>query len=189
MVPHMMAHNYPHSRYICANMNRILTKRLRAKTKYLKVELMVIEEDAVNITDYLQPESVDIIAFQHAVNDVIQAILCDQNGIDTVYTDWMEMLPLMIHIMQKEFKQDTLEAHVKPGFLSLLEKLCQVLKPGGFMVMSHYMFQLDLDWGYPPVLWENYIPITREWITELPNLTEKSISGFDPQWWLFYQKI
>ena len=150
---------------------------------------MVIEEDAVNITDYLQPESVDIIAFQHAVNDVIQAILCDQNGIDTVYTDWMEMLPLMIHIIQKEFKQDTLEAHVKPGFLSLLEKLCQVLKPGGFMVMSHYMFQLDLDWGYPPVLWENYIPITREWITELPNLTEKSISGFDPQWWLFYQKI
>ena len=71
MIPQMMARTHPHSRYITANMNRILTESLREKTRDLPVEIMVIEEDAVRIDDFLPLESVDIIAFQHAVNDVI----------------------------------------------------------------------------------------------------------------------
>jgi len=149
MIPQMMARERPHSRYITANMNRILTERLRDKTKHLPVEVEVIEEDAVEIDQYLLLESMDIIAFQHAVNDVIQAILCDQEGVDTIYTDWMETLPKMISILQREVAQNTLEQHAKPAFLFLLEKLLRVLKKDGLMVMNHYMFQLDLDWGYP----------------------------------------
>ena len=188
MIPQMMARLYPHSRYITANMNRILTERLRAKTRDLPVEVVVIEEDAVAIDRHLSTESVDIVAFQHAVNDVLQAILCDQEGVDTIYADWMETLPKMIQILQRETSQNTFEQHVKPAFLSLLEQLLKVLKKDGLMVMNHYMFQLDLDWGYPPVLWEDLIPITREWIKTLPGCKEVFFDGFDPHWWMFLQK-
>jgi SAM-dependent methyltransferase len=189
MIPQMMARTRPHSRYITANMNRILTERLVQKTRDLPLEIEVIEEDAIKLEQHLPPESVDIIAFQHAVNDVIQAILCDQEGIDTISTDWMEMLPEMIRILQREIAQGTLAQHAKPVFLSLLENLLKVLKPGGMMVMSHNMYQLDLDWGYPPDLWDNMIPITREWIKDLPGVKEVAIAGFDPHWWMFYQKV
>jgi hypothetical protein len=190
MIPQMMARTRPHvSRYISANMNRILTAGLLERTRDLPLEIVVIEEDAVEIERYLAAESVDVIAFQHAVNDVIQAILCGQAGIDTVYADWMETLPQMIAILQKETAQNTLEQHAKPAFLHLLEQLLTVLKPDGLMVMNHYMFQIDLDWGYPPGLWEDMIPITRQWIKALPGCKEVLFEGFDPHWWMFFQKI
>jgi SAM-dependent methyltransferase len=189
MIPQMLARARPHSRYIAANMNRVLTERLRERTRDLPLEIVVIEEDAAKIEHYLPAESVDIVAFQHGVNDVIQAILCDQAGVDTVYSDWMDTLPEMITILRRETAQNTLEQNAKPAFLSLLERLFRVLKTGGVMVMSHYMFQLDLDWGYPPVLWEDLLPITREWIRELPGCKEGSFEGFEPHWWIFYQKV
>ena len=189
MIPQMMARNYPNNRYITANMNKILTQRLREKTRDLPVEIQVIEEDAIAIDRFLPAQSVDLIAFQHAVNDVMQAILCDQEGIDTVYADWMDTLPGMIRILQREISQNSLEEHVKPGWLALLDHLSRVLKKDGLMVMNHYMFQLDLDWGYPPDLWENILPITRNWFTGLTGFKECCFEGFDPQWWLFIQKI
>jgi hypothetical protein len=188
MLPQMMARDYPHSRYITANMNKILTKSLLEKTRDLSVEIQVIEEDAITIDRYLPAESVDLVVFQHAVNDVFQAILCDQEGIDTVDSDWMETLPRMIRILQREISENTLENHVKPGWLALLDHLSPVLKKDGLMVMNHYMFQLDLDWGYPPGLWEKMIPITRTWLKGLNGFKELYFDGFDPQWWLFIQK-
>lgn len=188
MIPQMMAVTRPGSRYITANMNRILTRSLREKTSGIPVQIEVIEEDAIAIDRYLPAESVDVIAFQHAVNDVIQAILCEQEGVDTIYADWMATLPKMISILQRETAQNTLEQHAKPAFLSLLEKLLRVLKKDGTVVMNHYMFQLDLDWGYPPALWDNIIPITREWIKELPGCHEVVVEGFDPHWWMFLKK-
>ncbi len=188
MIPQMLARTRSGSRYITANMNRILTNRLRERTSRLPIEMMVIEEDAAKINRYLAPESIDIIAFQHAVNDVIQAILCEREGVDTIDTDWMETLPKMIHTLQSEIKLGTLEQHAKPAFLMLLENLSKVLKPGGVMVMSHYMFQLDLDWGYPPGLWENFIPITREWVKALSGCKEIFINNFEPHWWMFLRK-
>lgn len=188
MIPQMMARSYPHSRYITANMNRILTARFRERTQGLPLEIVVIEADAAHIERHLDAASLEVVAFQHAVNDVIQAILCAQAGVDTVYTDWMETLPQMIAILQRELAANTLEQHAKPGFLSLLERLLRVLKPGGMLVMSHYMFQLDLDWGYPPDLWENMLPMTRRWVTDLPGCREVTFDGFHPQWWLFLRK-
>jgi hypothetical protein len=189
MIPQMLARTRPHSRYITANMNRILTESLRKKTQALPVEVLVIEEDAVEIDRHLPAESVHVIAFQHAVNDVIQAILCAQAGVDTIYADWMETLPAMIGILQREIAQNTLEQHARPAFLNLLEKLLNVLSKDGLVVMNHYMFQLDLDWGYPPGLWEDLIPITRQWIKALPGCKEVFFEGFDPHWWIFCQKI
>lgn len=188
VIPQAMARDYPHSRYFAANMNRLLTESLRAKTRGLPVDVVVIEEDAAAIQRHLPAESVDVIGFQHGVNDVLQAILCDRDGVDTTNTDWMKTLPKMIEIVQREIRQDTFEQNVRPAFLSLLEALLGLLKNDGLIVMSHYMFQLDLDWGYPPVLWEELIPIVRGWTRSLPGVREVFVDGFDPHWWLFLAK-
>lgn len=188
MIPQMMARRCPNSRYISANMNRLLTEGLRAKTNGLPLDIQIIEEDAAAIARYLPAGSLDIVAFQHAVNDVLQAVLCGQEGIDTVSTDWMETLPTMISILQRESSQNTFAQKVEPAYRSLLETLLKLLKPGGVIVMNHYMFQLDLDWGYPPFLWDDLIPISREWIKTMPGCREVFFAGFDPHWWMFLQK-
>lgn len=188
MIPQAMARAYPDSRYITANMNKILNKSLADKTKSLPIKMEIIEDDAVSVAKYLGEDSVDIIAFQHAVNDCLQAILCDREGVDTVYSDWMETLPKMIGILQRETARNTLELHAKSPFLELTGSLLKVLKRGGVIAMNHYMFQLDLDWGYPPELFENIIPMTREWLKELKECEEVYFDGFDPHWWIFLQK-
>jgi hypothetical protein len=188
MIPQMLACDAPGSRYISANMNKLLTAGLRKKTRDLPISVEVIEDDAAAIDERLPAGCADLIAFQHAVNDVWQAILCDQEGIDTTGSDWMETLPAMIAIMQRETAENTLERNVKPGWLALLGSLAHVLKPGGLAAMNHYMFQLDLDWGYPPALWENIIPLAREWSRGIPGWKEVTLDGFDPQWWLFLKK-
>ena len=188
MIPQVMARIHPSSHYFTANMNKILNESLLAKTKDLPLEIAIIEDDASAIGDHIDQEVIDIIAFQHSINDVIQAILCEQEGVDTVYSDWMETLPKMIELLQKEIFNNTFEQHVKAPFLKLINGLLKVLKKDGFMVMSHYMFQLDLDWGYPLELFANIIPITREWIKELENCQEVFLKDFHSHWWIFLQK-
>jgi hypothetical protein len=189
MIPQVMARTHPNSHYITANMNRNLNKSLLNKTKDLSLKMEIIEDDAACIEKHLGENFVDIIAFQHAINDVIQAILCDREGIDTVYSDWMKTLPKMIEILQKETKENTLEQHAKAPFVVLMRTLLKVLKKDGIIAMNHYMFQLDLDWGYPPELFENIVPMSREWFKELTECKEVYIDGFDPQWWIFLKKM
>jgi hypothetical protein len=166
-----------------------LNSSLLEKTHHLPLDLQLIEGDAAEIDRHLPAEIADIVAFQHGVNDVVQAILCAREGVDTVEADWMETLPRMIVIVQREIAQGTLEAHARQPFLGLLATLRKVLKTGGAVVMNHYQFQLDLDWGYPPDLFENLIPLTRSWLAGLPGWREVRPTGFHPQWWLFLQKL
>jgi len=155
----------------------------------LPIAIDIIEDDACNIKQYLSPDSVDAIVFEHSVNDVMQALLCERNGIDTTNSDWFEILPNMIQIINAEYANGTLEHSVKASFLSLLENCLSVLKPGGCLIMAHYMFQYDLDLGYDPALWQNILPVVRPWLSDLPVGKEVTVEQFDPQWWLFYQKL
>ncbi len=188
MIPQTMARTNPTSEYLTANMNVSLNKSLLKKTDGLDIKLRLIDDDAANIKQYVAENSVDIISFQHGANDVLQAILCGINGVDTVYSDWMATLPKMIKLLKTEISAGTFEKSVKAPFLSLISNLLDLLKKDGFIAISHYMFQLDLDWGYPPQLFENIVPIIREWIKELDGCCEVFEESFDPQWWMFIKK-
>lgn len=188
MIPQTLSRSNTGSTYITANMNKDLSKSLLEKTKNLHLTFQLVDDDAARINRYVMEKSVDIIAFQHGVNDVLQAILCGQNGIDTVYTDWMKALPAMIRILQKETSAGTFDEKVKAPFLGLIDNLLLTLKDDGIIAINHYMFQLDLDWGYPEDLFHNLIPMIRLWFASDTDLKEFTIPGFKPQWWLFLKK-
>jgi predicted SAM-dependent methyltransferase len=187
-IPCAMTVNDHTSKYITANMNKKLTQGLRNNTSNLPVKIKIIEDNADNIKNYLNADSVDAIVFEHSVNDVLQAILCENKGIDTTNNDWFEILPEMIKMISEDYVNRTLEHKTKTAFLSLINNCLSVLKPSGYLAMSHYMFQYDLDLGYNAELWENILPVIRPWLKELPIGKEVFVDEFDPQWWLFYQK-
>ncbi len=189
MIPQCMARTRQGSLYITANMNEKLNESLMQRIGGLPIAVRLVDDDAANILHHLEAGQVDIIAFQHAVNDVLQAVLCAQNNIDTVYSDWMETLPAMIKLLQKEVAAGTLDMHVREPFMDLMRSLWPTLRAGGFVAINHYMFQLDLDWGYPPDLFENLAPMVRRWLKELPGYKEVTLDGFDPQWWIFLKKV
>jgi len=176
------------SKYLTANMNKKLTEELKKHTSHLPISIDVIEDDANNIQKYIAPNSIDAIVFEHSVNDVLQAILCENSGVDTTHNDWFDILPDMINKISAEYINHSLEQSVKSAFLSLINNCLSVLKPGGYLIASHYMFQYDLDLGYNPNLWEDILPITRPWLKELSTGNEVNIDTFDPQWWLFLKK-
>lgn len=189
MIPQMMARVYPGSRYVTANMNKELTKSLMSRTAGLPLDIRVFEGDAADLIGFIEEGTVDIIAFQHAVNDVLQAILCDREGIDTTHTDWMKILPDMIRLLRMEMAMGTFEQSVRAAFTNLLTMLVRLLRPGGRILMSHYQFQLDLDWGYPPDLFLNMIPMIRDWVRDIPGMHEVRHPDFCPQWWLMLERV
>lgn len=185
MIPQSLARSNKKSKYITANMNKLLNESLIKKTKGLALDFKLIDDNAANINNYISPNTVDVIAFQHGVNDVLQGILCSKYGVDTVYSDWMEVLPKMIELINKEINQNSFEQSVKKPFLNLINNLIPLLNKNGIISINHYMFQLDLDWGYPKHLLENLVPIIREWFKQIKSLKEVTFDGFDQQWWIF----
>lgn len=189
IIPQAMDRAFPKSRYCSVNMNRALSRSFVAKTRNLRIRTRLIEDDGQNIERHLGGHSVNVIAFQHGLNDVLQTILCQREGIDTVDSDWMETLPMMIEILKREVAHNTFEGSVKGTFLAIVRSLLSVLADDGVILMHHYLFQLDLDWGYPASLFENLIGIVRGWIAEVAELREMKHPGFSPAWWLFYRKV
>jgi len=182
------AKNHGSPSYVTLNMNKYLTQAFLRNTAGLSIKAEVVEDDAMNVKNHIAPGSVDIVAFQHSVNDVLQAILAEKNGLDTARLDWMGILPDMIRLINRAYESRALEQEAKEPFLRLVQNCADVLKPGGILAMSHYMFQYDLDLGYNPELWRDMIPAVRPWLDELTGGREIFYDGFDPQWWYFWKK-
>ena len=71
-----------------ANLNKELTQNFQEKTNEMDINIQVVEDDAANIGLYYPESSFDIVAFHYAINDIIQTITADRDGIDTVNNDW-----------------------------------------------------------------------------------------------------
>lgn len=186
MIPTALSIFAPGATYITANMNETLTANLLAKTKDLPVAVRVIADDAANIARHLPPQSVDLLIFEHSLNDIMEAILAEQNGLDTTHSDWFDLLPTMINLMNAAYQKSTLDT-LRAPLSSLIRACFETLKPGGFLAASHYMFQYDLDLGHDPVLWQEILTTVRPWIADALG-AETTMPGFDPQWWLFLKK-
>ncbi len=190
MLPQILARKFEHpeTQYITANMNKKLTASFKEKTKDLPVKINVIEDDAQNLEAYMQGEKFDVIVFEHSINDILQTILGERAGIDTTHSDWYTVLPQMIELIKQEYLAGTLETSIKGDLIDLLNSCLKMLKPGGYIIINHFMYQYDLDLGYQPDLWNNMLNITREWIKSMDNGSEEFFEGFDQQWWMFLGK-
>ena len=189
-VPHAIAKLYtdPSSKYTTFNLNKKLTEGFKANVKNLTLPIDVVEDAAQNIYDYYGDDKVDAVIFEHSINDILQGMFAERYGIDTINSDWFDILPEMIKIISSEYKNKTLESSVKAEFMILLDSCYKVLKPGGFICFFHFMYQMDLDLGYNIELYENFVPMVRNWTTDVALGKDASFNGFDPQWWLFIQK-
>lgn len=190
LIPKAVAKTYPSplSQYITANLNKELTNIFKAKTKNLPITVEVIEDDAQNIEKVFGTDAFDMVVFEHSANDVIETILADKNGIDTITSDWMEILPQITEIVNHQYQNGTLEQIVKTEFLHLISSCLKVLKPNGRIAINHYQFQYNLDIGLNPNWNENLLSIVRTWISEAKLGKEVFVKDFEPQWWMFLKK-
>lgn len=187
IVPKAVSMKYCHqkTRYITANLNKELTQIFKWKTEVDPIDIYVIEEDAANIKTYVGENAFDAIVFEHSVNDVLETILAEKNGIDTVNCGWMDILPTITEVVNREWGNETFEKNTKGEFLKLINTCVDVLKPGGWLVFAHYQFQYNLDIGLSPELNQNIIPIVRKWISDSNIGKEYFFDGFDSNWWMF----
>lgn len=176
--------------YTTANLNKQLTDHFRKTARRLTIDLEVIEADAAELGRYVEPASFDAVIFLHAVNDMIQTIAAQQIGIDTVHSDWYDILPAMIQELAERHRSGTLEATVKQEFISILQSAADVVKPGGIMVFTHWEYEYDLLLGYPADLYRSFVELARDWISrsDLP-LKEVKVDGFDPEYRLIVRKV
>ena len=188
ILPKTLAAYDKNARYVTINENTALTRAFRRKTRHLPILIDVVEGDAAKAETLLPPESVDILAFEHSMNDILQAILMARDGVDTAQGHWFKLLPEMISRINAVYRGGQFEAALKAPFMALLRSCAATLKPGGLLAISHYMFQYDLNLGYDPWLWENMLPLVRPWLRELPGGREITLEGYDAQWWFFWEK-
>ncbi len=181
-------YNNPETKYTTFNLNKKLTENFRAYTKDFHVTIDIIEDAGQNIEDYIGTNKIDAVIFEHAINDIFQGILAERHGIDTINTDWFEILPKMVEIISEEYSKGTFECAVKNEFITLLKSCLNVLKPTGVIAFFHHMYQMDIDCGYNIELYENMINIVRKWIIDEKIGCEVFFDGFDSQWWMFIQK-
>ena len=179
----------PYTNYTAFNLNKKLTESFKSSVKHLPLKIDVIEDAAQRIEDYIGASKMDVVIFEHAINDILQGMFAARHGIDTIDTDWFDVLPKMVEIITDEHRRGTLEGFVKHEFIELLKSCFMTLKPGGFMCFFHHMYQMDLDCGYDEELYENMIHMTRKWIKEAKIGSEVFFDGFDPHWWMFIQKV
>ena len=101
--------------YVTANLNQGLTEGFRRNAATLHPQITVVEDDAANLEQHFPAGHFDLVAYQHAINDVIQNLLCLQEGHDTIAANWWDLLPTMTEIINRHWKNGTLEPSLPRG--------------------------------------------------------------------------
>ena len=177
-------------RYVAFNMNKELTRSFYQKTASLRMNIRIVEDNALKAPQYFDGETFDVIAFHHAVNDIIQTSVADADGIDTIHCDWQQAEPRMLRAVMRHHDAGTLKAVAYPDFTRIVECCRNVLKMGGIMVFSNFTFTMDYEaLGYSMEFHNAYIALARQWIGEANlGLSEVLLDGYDPKWWMILRK-
>jgi len=132
--------------------------------------------------------SVDLIAFRHAVEDIVQAAVAQEDATDP-FSPTQGDRPAPLRALRAYWRSGDLERVVVPQFLEIVKACCVALRPGGQLLFSHQVLDCDLSLGHPLELYADYIPLARRWIAtaRLP-LREIVLNEFDPHWWLCLQR-
>lgn len=172
--------------YTTINLNRKLRSELQSKIAHLEMKVRIIEENAQLALSHVQPGSIDVACFHHAVNDILQTAVSEPRGMDTTAIDWFPNERQMIEWLAEDVKAGRLEERGKPELMQIIGDAVRFVRPGGYLIFDHFNWQrfVGVDW-FPWDLFYNFIPMTRGWIADsgLP-VTEVRLDGVDPQWWL-----
>ncbi|CAM3444680.1 MULTISPECIES: hypothetical protein [Paenibacillus] len=176
--------------YVTANLNRELTRSFQDKTKGMDINVQVIEDDAANIGLYYPASSFDVVAFHHAINDIIQTIIADREGIDTVNHDWWTIEPLMLQAVMDYHRKGMLKDAAYDAFIQIMDTSRKQLKSGGYMIFDNITYAGYDEVGYSSEFHSSYIELARSWIGEANlGLEEIEIDSYDKQWWMVLRKV
>ena len=175
--------------YTAVNLNRPLREELRRKIGHLEMSVRIIDDNAQHALAHLEPNSVHVVCFHHAINDILQTAVSEPRGMDTTTVDWWPNERQMIEWMAEDFESGLIDSRGKPELMEIIGEAIELTRSGGYLVCDHWaaLGYRELDW-FPWKLFCDLVPITRQWIEEssLP-ITETRLSDADPQWWMFLQ--
>ncbi len=176
-------------KYVAFNLNKKLTSDFQSQTKELNLHTCVIEDNARNLPEYVDKESVDIVTGNHAINDILETIIADNKGIDTIEGDYFEVAPRLIREYEKAYLNGTLKSLVFEDFIKIIRAIYFVLKPGGHLVLNYYVYPVEIDWGGSLPVRSAFVGLARQWISEADLGFETfPLEGFDPKWWGSFRK-
>ena len=191
MLPKILAKFYYHqkTRYTTANLNKQLTAEFREKTKDLPIKVDVLEDAAQKIARYFGDSKVDVIVFEHSFNDIVETMIAEKHEIDTINSNWWNILPQIVKLTNEAYINGTYEVIIKDEFMQMLKSLLNILKPGSYIISHQFQYQGDLDLGIMPEIWTELISTVRKWINEENIGTEVFFDEFEPKYWLFIKNI
>lgn len=178
------------AKYVTANLNRDLTRGFKEKASDLRIEIEVIEEDGAHIMNYCAPGSIDVVVFHHAMNDIIQTVIAQREGIDTIHSDWWTVEPEMLQAVMAYHNRGELKSVVYDDFINIIDSCIKLLKDGSYIIFDNCTYDGYENVGYSSEFHSNYIQLARDWINEADlGLEEIRIPDYDPKWWMILRKV
>jgi hypothetical protein len=177
-------------KYVTLNINKELSQSFISKTENLDVDIRIIEDNGVNILNYYAENTFNVVAFQHAVNDIVQTIFADQLGLDTLNNNWWEIEMQMAGAAYRSYLAGTLKRDAGEQFIDIIRVCARSLQQGGYLIFNNATWNRVYNpEDYSLEFHSMYIPIAREWIAEAGlGLEEVDIAGYDKTWWMILKK-
>ena len=178
-------------KYVTLNLNKELSRNFMSKTEHIDADVRIIQDNGVNILNYYDENTFDVVAFQHAVNDIVQTIVADIEGIDTLNNNWWEIEPQMLRAVFQSYQAGKLKETAYEKFIAIIKECYKSLKKNGYMIFNNCTFNADYAIGdYSMEFHSLYIDIAREWIAEANlGLEEIEMRGYKRKWWMILKKI
>lgn len=176
-------------RYVAFNLNRGLSDRLDTLLDYLNVETRIVADDAVHAGRYLASGTIDLFAYNHAVNDMIEHWVAQANSLDTIHVDWYARGGDLIKAVEQAHRGTRLEEIAAGPFVQSIRAAVTALKPDGRLVFDNYVFAEQVEAGASGELYGGLLSVARTWIEAafLP-VRKTNLTGYDPDFWLMYRK-